>query len=262
MYLQLLHRNRLWTLFYFSIFLCTSLHAQVGINTAAPSNGTVLDITSGTKGVLFPRIALTATTTQAPVTGTLTNGTFIYNTAATGSGTTAVTPGYYYWNVDRWRRMTTDGYSVHFNQTAGVTASTGSFTILPGLNQSITAPFTGTYQIVVTAYYNTGSPTTAVIPVGSQGSVKLEQNGVKIAETLLTSVSVPSATRLPQQITIVKIVTLTAGVSYNFRVSGREWRSVAGVASAEFGNTHSYTGNLGITDAVLGSMTITLVKSD
>ncbi|MBT3423261.1 MAG: hypothetical protein HN431_10675, partial [Bacteroidetes bacterium] len=53
----------------------------------------VLDVYSTTKGLLFPRIALTNTSSASPVSSPATS-LIVYNTASTGN----VTPGYYYWN--------------------------------------------------------------------------------------------------------------------------------------------------------------------
>lgn len=76
---------------------------NVGINGAgtAPNASAMLDIESTTRGLLIPRIALTANNVAAPVTSPLTS-LLIYNTATASSGSTAVSPGYYYWDGARW----------------------------------------------------------------------------------------------------------------------------------------------------------------
>src|SRR6185503_20612357 len=64
--------------------------------------------TSSNKGLLIPRVALTATidnTTIASPSISL----LIYNTATAGTGSTAVTPGFYYWNGSVWTHLITDG---------------------------------------------------------------------------------------------------------------------------------------------------------
>lgn len=94
---------------FFTLFF-NSLNAQIGIGTTTP-NG-ILDITSGTQGLLAPRVALTASTSASPVTnpasGSLVNGTIVYNTATNGSGATTVTPGFYYWDSTNWLRVKSD----------------------------------------------------------------------------------------------------------------------------------------------------------
>jgi hypothetical protein len=81
------------------------IKAQVGIGTPTPNASAMLDISSTNKGLLVPRIALTGTgdktTIPSPQTSLL-----VYNKATAGSGTTAVTPGYYYWNGTAWERLT------------------------------------------------------------------------------------------------------------------------------------------------------------
>lgn len=78
------------------ILLCFfNLQAQVGIGTNTPDNSAQLDISSTSKGFLPPRVALTASNLAGPVSSPAT-GLLVFNTATASSGTTAVTPGYYY----------------------------------------------------------------------------------------------------------------------------------------------------------------------
>ena len=86
--------------------------SQVGIDTTNPK--AILDIESSTMGVLVPRIALERTTQQAPVVnpdgGNLENSTLIYNTVIDND----VRPGFYYWDVNRWRRLGSDRQFLEF----------------------------------------------------------------------------------------------------------------------------------------------------
>ena len=97
----------------FTLLFFNFLNAQVGIGTTTP-NG-ILDITSSTEGLLAPRVALTSSVTESPVTnpasGPLVNGTIVYNTATNGSGATTVTPGFYYWDSTNWVRVKSDIYN-------------------------------------------------------------------------------------------------------------------------------------------------------
>ena len=81
--------------------------AQVGIGTTLPTGA--LDIESSTNGIVIPRIALTSRTVAAPVvnpqTGTLVNGTLIWNTATAGTAPNNVVPGFYYWNAGGWNAI-------------------------------------------------------------------------------------------------------------------------------------------------------------
>ena len=87
------------------LFLAYTVRSQnnVGINddNSSPKASAMLDVYSTTKGLLIPRIALTLTTTAAPVT-TPEASLLIYNTSTAGD----VTPGYYYWNSTKWVRLT------------------------------------------------------------------------------------------------------------------------------------------------------------
>ena len=93
---------------FFLLTLFYSLaNAQVGIGTTSPN--AQLDIESTTNGILIPRVALTSKATSSPVVnpnggGAPADATLVYNTATAGSGTDAVTPGFYYYNAasSRW----------------------------------------------------------------------------------------------------------------------------------------------------------------
>src|SRR5215510_6395223 len=88
---------------------CTVSAQNVAINTdgALPNAGAMLDIKSSNKGVLIPRVALTGTgditTIASPALSLL-----VFNTGVAGSGNTAVTPGYYYWDGSAWTRIVND----------------------------------------------------------------------------------------------------------------------------------------------------------
>ena len=79
---------------------------NIGINTtgAAPDASAMLDIVSSSKGLLIPRITLSATNVIAPVTGAATS-MLVYNTATAGTGDLAVYPGFYYWGGSEWLRL-------------------------------------------------------------------------------------------------------------------------------------------------------------
>lgn len=83
----------------------------MGIGTVIPSGTSKLDISATDKGILIPRVALTSTNSASPITkadgtaastGDLATPLLVYNTSTAGSGSTAVSPGYYYWNGSTW----------------------------------------------------------------------------------------------------------------------------------------------------------------
>lgn len=112
--------NKIKLIAFALVLSATAAHAQnVGINNsgAAPAASAMLDITSTTKGLLIPRVALTMTTAAAPVTAPATS-LMVYNTATVAD----VTPGYYYWNGTVWVRFLTG------NGTAWVTTGNAGTT--------------------------------------------------------------------------------------------------------------------------------------
>lgn len=103
------------------LFLCfKEIFAQgVGIGTA-PHSSAMLDVQATNKGVLIPRIALTAKNSPSPIT-TPTNSLLVYNTATAGTFPNIVTPGYYYWNGTEWIRLMndTDAWKINGNTLTG-----------------------------------------------------------------------------------------------------------------------------------------------
>ena len=79
-------------------------NGTIGIGTTAPDAASVLDVTSSTKGLLIPRVALIRTTDVATVP-VRTNSLLVYNTNSAND----VTPGFYYWNSNVWTRLASGG---------------------------------------------------------------------------------------------------------------------------------------------------------
>lgn len=121
-------------LIFSTLLISLSITAQnVGINAtgATPVTSAALDIDMVNKGLLIPRVALTATSLFSPVTGTATASLMVYNTATTGTVPTNVTPGYYYWNGTIWVRFINSGGG-------------GSWELLGNAGTSIATNFIGT----------------------------------------------------------------------------------------------------------------------
>ncbi|MCK7590251.1 hypothetical protein M0G43_06685 [Subsaxibacter sp. CAU 1640] len=80
---------------------------DMGMGTLAPQ--AALDIIANDNGVLIPRVILTAANVQAPVVnptgGALPESTLVYNTNSSGTVPNDVTPGFYYWQTNRWNRL-------------------------------------------------------------------------------------------------------------------------------------------------------------
>lgn len=87
------------------------LQAQnIGINAtgAAPVASAGLDVDFTNKGLLIPRVALTATNAVGPIAAPATS-LFVYNTATAGVSPNNVLPGYYYWDGAKWVALSGSG---------------------------------------------------------------------------------------------------------------------------------------------------------
>lgn len=125
--------------------VATSLSfGQVGINTVAPANGSILDIESANKGIFIPRVSIIDLTTINPVTGIsgpveelAAAGLLVYNTFA-GTGT-----GFYFWNGTDWAPISAssiteppiDSVSLATDQSL----NTAAYTDIPGMTLTFTA---------------------------------------------------------------------------------------------------------------------------
>ncbi|HEY8936018.1 MAG TPA: tail fiber domain-containing protein [Cyclobacteriaceae bacterium] len=119
--------TRILLLLIFSVTLSQRVLSQnIGINStgATPASSAMLDIVASDKGLLIPRVALTATNAAGPVTSPATS-LLVYNTATAGSAPNNVVPGYYYWNGTAWVALLTSsntGWSLTGN--SGTTPGT------------------------------------------------------------------------------------------------------------------------------------------
>jgi hypothetical protein len=95
-----------------------SAQVKIGDNVTSLNANSLLELQSTTKGVLFPRVALTGTANVAPLAAHV-QGMTVYNTATTGD----VTPGMYTNNGAAWVRLgaTTTATSVVVNTSTAYT---------------------------------------------------------------------------------------------------------------------------------------------
>lgn len=90
-----------------TVLLTAVTNAQnIGINStgAAANSSALLDVDAAPnndKGVLLPRVALTAANNPAPVTSPVVS-LIVYNTATAGTPPNNVVPGFYYWEGTKW----------------------------------------------------------------------------------------------------------------------------------------------------------------
>ena len=101
-----------------TLFFVQMVYSQnIGINGtgATPNASSILDLNTGNtftspngKGFLPPKLALTAINDLVTVTSPATS-LLVYNTATAGSGSLAVTPGYYYFDGTKWVAFAVNG---------------------------------------------------------------------------------------------------------------------------------------------------------
>jgi len=101
---KIIFEFRILPVFVMLLIIVQMASAQnIGINTtgATPDASAMLDIVSSSKGLLIPRVALTATNAAGPITSPTTS-LLVYNTATAGTTPNNVSPGYYFWNGSAW----------------------------------------------------------------------------------------------------------------------------------------------------------------
>lgn len=81
-------------------------NAQVGIGTATPNKSAELLIESSNRGLLIPNVALTSATDRTTITNGNVQSLMVYATKI--SEEKDITPGYYYWDINKWVRLTAD----------------------------------------------------------------------------------------------------------------------------------------------------------
>jgi len=135
-----------------------TVHAQQGFGTNTPAASSVVDMTATNKGVLLPRVALTAINSASPITAPATN-LLVYNTATAGTAPNDVAPGFYYWNGTTWIRL--------LSKNDNLWSSTGNAGTTPGTNfvgttdaQDLVFKTNATEQMRVTTAGSVGIGTT------------------------------------------------------------------------------------------------------
>lgn len=101
--------------------LYNSVNAQQGFGTSNPNKDAVIELNSANKGLLVPRIALSALNVASPLQAHVA-GMVVYNTATSEPGQYQVIPGYYFNNGTLWVKvlLSTDKawYNVATNKPA------------------------------------------------------------------------------------------------------------------------------------------------
>ena len=155
--------------FFAIIFYCitqTSI-AQVGVGNTNPQ--AMLDVSSSDSGILIPRVTLTRIDLASPITSP-SDSELVFNDTTTPISSSIpkhlrVTKGFYYWNVTsaEWVHIADDvqipSFNASFTQTTQLAITGSSFANIPGMSNTFTAPYDGTYQVVFTGGYGVGNVT-------------------------------------------------------------------------------------------------------
>ncbi|MBL8010973.1 MAG: hypothetical protein JNJ64_10220 [Flavobacteriales bacterium] len=214
--------------------IALQVHAQnVAINAsgAAPDGSALLDLDAAAhpandkKGLLVPRIALTAANVAAPVVAPATS-LLVYNTATAGVVPNNVTPGFYFWGGASW---------VRFGQAGDDWTLVGNAGTNPAVN------FIGTTDaqpfVVKTGGGAAGNERARVLAAG-----QVVVNNVGLGANVNDVFSVYAN-------------GTTNGTTGNTAALGT--RAISGYTSSGFGVLGSTTGNVGTTFGVVGLATST-----
>ena len=197
-----------------------AISQNVGINStgATPDASSMLDISSSNKGLLIPRVALTATNSAGPVTSPTTS-LLVYNTATAGTAPNNVIPGYYYWNGTGW---------VAFNTTSA--ASTAW--VLGGNTGITTSHFLGTSDDRVMTFRSNNQP---FLEFGNRGTLGLTQGYADYTDGTEKVTHIRSALQFEAPAASFYKPKMWTDADGNFRVKGAS----AGTDYFEFGATGS-----------------------
>ena len=114
---------------FFGVIHFNTYAQNVGINTtgALPNPVAGLDVDFTNKGILIPRVALSARNSNLPIGGGIVNSLLVYNTATAGTFPNNVYPGYYYWDGTAWQRLVNgiaNGWNIDGNTLTGALPAT------------------------------------------------------------------------------------------------------------------------------------------
>lgn len=181
------------------LFFAQAILAQTGIGTTNPNTSARLEVAASDKGFLPPRVALTASNSFTPITGTAATaaGLLVYNTATAGSAPNNVVPGYYYWNGTTW---------IQISGGLVIESKTGSFSLTSSDNNKL-------------FFINSSSAVTVTVPSLPIGfSCQLIQTGAGTITFAASGTTLNSANGLSTRTTnsVIGLVMNSATVGYVF----------------------------------------------
>jgi hypothetical protein len=207
--------SRIFSFIMIGITFVSIANAQVGIGTATPNASAQLDVSSNSKGFLPPRVALQGTNDAqltSPSTPTIASpaiGLLVYNTATTGSGASAVTPGFYYYSGSAWVRLIvpTDNAANVSGTVAVANGGTGATTLTGILKGNGTSAFTA-----ATAGTDYLAPTGSAASLTNFPTFNQNTTGNAATATTAGNITATSNTTLTSLSNLATVGTITSGV--------------------------------------------------
>ncbi|MDB5229166.1 MAG: hypothetical protein JWN78_3359 [Bacteroidota bacterium] len=238
-------------------------NGRVGINNSSPDGTSKLDITATDKGVLAPRVALTAINAAAPITksdGTvaattdLATSLLVYNTATAGVSPNNVIPGYYYWNGSAWVRIQAGN-----NNYWTLTGNPDIDIITPAAPATYgTSTFNATDNwigtIGTTDDFTIGSANKERMRVTSAGNIGIG-TATPTATALLTINPITNAIRNGIDMTLTNAAAAATGINIttgNSNVNGITVTHSASAATTYYGVGGKLTSGVGLANGYLG----------
>lgn len=128
-------------------------NGSIGIGTTTPDSSAALDISSNNKGFLLPRLALTAANIWSLAGSKPTDGMMIYNSAYSGTGNNAISPGLYYWRGNQWFAVY-QSTGLNYNGTDSVDCGLAGGQLTPQTNGFVNGQ---SYSGFISAPYKSGN---------------------------------------------------------------------------------------------------------
>jgi hypothetical protein len=151
------------------LLLMLGMYAQaqikVGSNPNTINANSLLEMESTNKGFLPPRVALTSTLSEAPLTAPVPAGMLVFSTGG------AVSDGYYYWDGGEWKLLGTGGLNT-VTKSANATLGKSETFILASNDITITLPVvTAVDNGLAITVKNAGTHTDLVTVQGNGGAL-------------------------------------------------------------------------------------------
>ncbi len=205
-------------------------HGQVGIGTTTPDASAMLDITATDKGILVPRVSLTAADMQLKSNVANATGLIVYNV---GSPSSPVPVGYNYWDGSKWLKFVTTTAKVQDNISLAFIKTSPTYNVIlaKGVDKEL-VPLTYTYTPTKNGVLNISSYLYCQIDNGPNQSltntffkINVYDNGAPTPTTYLgsaTAFNFPNVNNNPASTFIRAVHPVIAGHTYVIRTFAQE----------------------------------------